>query len=45
MFIPIIAIVVVAFFIGLIVGAVLTLVIDGSRDHIIDMEDSYQPFD
>ncbi|MBB5334888.1 hypothetical protein [Chryseobacterium koreense] len=45
MFIPVLAIIVFAFCLGLIVGAVLTLIIDSSTDHVIDMEDYYQSFE
>lgn len=45
MFIQISVIIVLVFFIGVVTGAVLTLISDGSAPHFPDMEDSYQPYE
>ena len=36
---------IIAFFVGLVVGAAIVVFTEGSAPHVIEMEDSYQPFE
>lgn len=35
----------IAFFVGVVVGAAVVIFTEGSAPHVIEMEDSYQPFE